>query len=258
MFTQSSPALVNALLGTLPDNAVRALTQSLGNCNQPLTHRGAVNLQPSNPPQDGPGIYTDQLSGQWNPADYSSLLPNTSTAAAVDIPGWDSADGPNNRNFYGDNFNFPTSQEFAINNYYGGPNTYVGGNTFLENAYTTNQTTVNHSVENLTVKTINGQPVAGPAGPPGANGENGQRGADGVNGINGIGINGRDGIAALLPPFRKAQLPDGVKLRFSNAEIVSNVTFDPETCDLTVDKAKIKIVTGVELTTRVLQFYGPG
>ena len=42
MYTQSAPSLMNALSGYLPDAAVRAVVQALGNCQQPLAHRGEV------------------------------------------------------------------------------------------------------------------------------------------------------------------------------------------------------------------------
>lgn len=44
MLTQTAPALRRSLQGALSPQVVAALTQSLGNCNQPLTHRGSVNI----------------------------------------------------------------------------------------------------------------------------------------------------------------------------------------------------------------------
>jgi hypothetical protein len=46
MLTAAMPALTNALRGVLPPNALKQLTQALGNCNQDLTHRGNVVIQP--------------------------------------------------------------------------------------------------------------------------------------------------------------------------------------------------------------------
>ena len=44
MLTQTTPALRRSLQGAMSPQVIAALTQSLGNCNQPLTHRGAVNI----------------------------------------------------------------------------------------------------------------------------------------------------------------------------------------------------------------------
>jgi hypothetical protein len=44
VLTQTTPALRRSLQGAMSPQVIAALTQSLGNCNQPLTHRGAVNI----------------------------------------------------------------------------------------------------------------------------------------------------------------------------------------------------------------------
>jgi len=44
MLTQMMPALIDALRQVLPPEAIGPLSQSLGNCAQPLTHRAGVNL----------------------------------------------------------------------------------------------------------------------------------------------------------------------------------------------------------------------
>lgn len=285
MFTQSSPALVNALSGALPENVVKALTQALGNCNQPLTHRAPVNLQPANAQQSGPGYYT---GGQWNPQDYQNILPTASDRSNVDIPNWEGPGGWNSGNFYGDTFQFPTSQEFTLNNYYGGPNVYGGGNSYFENLYATNQTVQNLTAQSLTVQNINGTPVVGPAGPPGARGDRGADGVPGAGGMNGIngwnGWNGLNGKDAVLPLPKKRQIMDGIKFApitvnlstggtlisptptitlsqnsiayvegvtpvTATATVVTGVTFDPTTCSLTATTAELSYVESLSVAT---------
>lgn len=168
MFTQSAPAIINALSGVLPDTAVRALVQALGNCQQPLSHRGDVTLQPTIR-QGRNGL---AQMGTWNPQQYPELLPPNFNQHFYDLPNvgsytngdWYSA------NYAGAQFSFPTSQEFSLNSYYGGPTFNVGGNstfnnTFTNNAYAVNADFSTTSIENLTVNNFNGVP-ASPLGTP--------------------------------------------------------------------------------------------
>lgn len=245
MLTQSAPALVNALAGSLPDDAVRALTQALGNCVQPLTHRGDINFQPSAPRQAGPGTYG---GGQWNPQDYADILPNTSQDFQADIPGWGGPGGMNSSNFYGDTFNFPTTQEFTLNNFYGGPNVYHGGNSYFQNSYTDNSTTENLTVTNLNVTTVNGQPLAGPVGPQG---QPGPQGAPGVPG--GVFVFNNN----VLPPPRRDWFLDDARLVFEPVEVVTGVTFDPDTCEIVARKRRIRVPTQLDMRGHALRFYGP-
>jgi hypothetical protein len=46
MLTSAMPAVTRALAGVLPPVALKQLTQALGNCNQTLTHRGDIIMQP--------------------------------------------------------------------------------------------------------------------------------------------------------------------------------------------------------------------
>lgn len=254
MLTQSAPAIVNALAGVLPSNAVQALTQALGNCNQPLTHRGPITFSPPDPQQDGPGLVGP---GRWNWGDYAHLLPNSDQQANLDVAGWEPAGGWNNHNYYGDTFNFPTSQEFTLNNYYGGPNVYNGGNSFFENSYVTNLTVQNQQVTNLTVETINGEPVVGPAGPPGARGDRGDDGRPGNAGVNGFnGRNGQDG-RDFRPAVKQAFVMTGVNVQRRNQRVVSGVSFNEETCELEPTFKTISFVDSVEPVVRFLWYYGP-
>jgi hypothetical protein len=152
MFTQSAPSLFNALSGYLPDVAVKAVVQALGNCQQPLTHRGPVSLSPPQPTNRG-GVMG---GGMWNPQIYQNSFPqNTSQYyfEAPNIGGYTSGDWFST-NYDGAQFSFPTNQEFAANSYYGGPTFNVGGNSFFDNTYADNAT-----YQNLTSNTINSQNV---------------------------------------------------------------------------------------------------
>lgn len=173
MLTQSQPAVVQALLKALPENAIKALTQAIGNCQQPLTHRGPVTIDPT-PRGDDRGMYNN---GAWDPSKYRDLLPSASQAGDVfiELPGF----GPggsyhagdwNSTNYGGNNFYFPTDNTFNTNNFYGGPTFNVGGNTTLENI----------TVNNINTTTINNYPVSGDGG--GGTGGGGAGGGGGGGG----------------------------------------------------------------------------
>lgn len=157
MLTQTMPAVVEALVQNLPEQAIRALTQALGNCNQPLTHRGSLNIQPY-VYGNRRGVYTGQ---RWNPNDYKDILPNAGESDDVDLPGFRAGDW-NSVNYGGGNFFFPTDQFFDESNFYGGPTTNIGGDTNFE---TINATTIN--VTNINTTNING---GGGGGGPGGGG----------------------------------------------------------------------------------------
>jgi hypothetical protein len=245
MLTQSAPAIVNALSGALPENVIQALTQSLGNCNQPLTHRAPINLQPRSRSENGPATYGP---GAWRPQDYYDLMPSASDSFSADVPGWGAPGGTNNHNWYGDTFSFPTSQEFNLNNYYGGPNVFNAGDSYFDQQYTVNHTTENHTTNNLTVNVINGRPVRGPAGRPGA------RGARGFDGNVAVDV----GLDGLLPRPKNRQLLTGVRSRRAQFSVVTDVRFDADTCRLLVDKVDLPpVVTRVEPDRGTLTYYGP-
>lgn len=156
MFTQSTPSIINALSGALPPQAVRALVQALGNCQQPLTHRGEVSLSPAGPPN----IAGVSRLGAWNPQQYTNLFaPNYQLNMEVPGGGGLTTGSLYNTNYGGAQFAFPTNQEFFANAYYGGPTFNVGGNSYFQNSYSTNATYQNAFVQNLSVTNVNGVPV---------------------------------------------------------------------------------------------------
>ena len=246
MLTQSAPAIVNALSGILPDAAVRALTQALGNCNQPLTHRAPLNLQPRNPQQNGPGTFGVDT---WQPQDYYDIMPTASDSFSADIPGWGGPGGANSNNWYGDTFNFPTSQEFNLNNFFGGPNIFNAGNSFFDNQYTYNHTTENQYTTNLNVTYINGRPVAGPPGRPGDRGASGRAGSDGLDGL--------DGRDAILPAPKQQKIITGVTAKKASFAVVVDVRFNSDTCQVEVDKVDLPdVVTSIKEVPGQITYYG--
>lgn len=247
MLTQTMPAVVEALVQALPEQAIRALTQALGNCNQPLTHRGSLNIQPY-VYGNKRGVYTGQ---RWNPADYRGILPTAGESDDVDLPGYTAGDW-NSVNYAGGNFFFPTDQYFDESNFYGGPTTNIGGDTNFE---TINATTIN--VTNINTTNINGGGGGGGPGGPG-----GSPATDpGVPGDPNYGepiytpVGGGTGTAgyrsATLRYIQEASLEPQVETvvkRVTSSvpphqdyEVVTGVTFDPSTCQIQISTTTIRV-----------------
>ncbi|NDD55018.1 hypothetical protein EBZ39_14345 [bacterium] len=226
MLTQTMPALLRALNGVLPDAALKQLTQALGNCQQPLTSRGDVNVAPANNVYNYNGVYNGY---QWNPQDYQYLFPtinNIDNRTTIDVPGWQGPGQWVTNNYAGNTFNFPTTNAFNVSQYYGGPTLNVGGDTVFNNAYTNNLTT-----NNIIVNTINGVPFEPPApipGPPGMPGKDGRDGQDGVDWFEGWGFPNRYRIFPLRhvtdasvvgQPTRAPVTPRGLVARTGDATV---------------------------------------
>lgn len=247
MLTQTMPAVVEALVQALPEQAIRALTQALGNCNQPLTHRGSLNIQPY-VYGNRRGVYTGQ---RWNPADYRDILPTAGESDDVDLPGYTAGDW-NSVNYAGGNFFFPTDQYFDESNFYGGPTTNIGGDTNFE---TINATTIN--VTNINTTNING----GGGGGGGAGGGGGPATDPGVPGDPNYGepiytpVGGGAGTAGYrsatlryLRDVRMEPKPEKAVKPFNTStpphqdyEVVTGVTFDPETCSIQLATTTIRV-----------------
>lgn len=258
MLTQSAPSIVNALAGVLPPNASRALLQSLGNCNQPLAHRGNLQLAPPNPRESGPGYVS---GGGWNPQDYADLMPQLGQSGNVDVPGYGAPGGWGSSNYYGDQFNFPVNQLFTTNQYLGGPNVYNSGSQYVTNSYSENITTNNMVTENLEVTNINGIPVAGPAGPAGNDGMNGLPGAPGAPGQAGVvfvgGLGGRlrqttKRIGPYLVGEPHVPLARSIFAVPRVIRIPATFEIDPETCEVSVTAFDEKtVIEAVNVVPRV-------
>lgn len=243
MFTQAMPTLAQSLQGSLPQQAIRQLMQVLGNCNQPLEHRGPVAVTPGPLGREaGPGFYG---SGAWGPDQLGELVNASSlfnNGAFIDST-------VNNNHFGGDQFLFNNNTEF-ISNFF--PTTFVIG-----------------------------QPGAagsdGAAGAAGGTGRDGAPGAEGINGVDGApgiiaviqldgrdgaagpagapGQPGRDGDAGLVgPPGLPGRdgLAGGYRLQAKEKQITIQLTkvtvedktvsislpaykIDPESCDVVID-----------------------
>lgn len=233
--TQSMPLLAGTVGARMDPQLLQMWQQALGNCGQPLTQRGPVNIQQSNFGNQQNGVYG---GGQWNPADYQNIIQNINEGPYIELPGYTS--NWNSVSYGGDTFFLPTYQQLLQNQFFGGPTFNVGGNVQFTNAFTNNVTATN-----INTTTINGLPIpgspgaegpAGPAGEPGAAGIPGLNGANGFdglpgpagfpglpgrNGLNGVGIRGRDGKDATAANLR-------VKVR------VPNLKLDDD-CNITED-----------------------
>lgn len=233
MYTQQAPAIIRALRDVLQPEQLEQLTHSLGNCQQPLAHRGPVALvPPASLGRNNRGVYGP---GAWDPAQYPGLIPTAGQPGQYEIggmqpPTWNSG------NQYASGFSFPTNQFFALNNFNGGPQVYIN-NSNIDNI--TNQTFQGNTaaVTNLTVQTINNQNIPGAAGPPGAAGQDGLPGAP-----------GGPGVAGFFPvgQFRPIRYLTGIKprlerVRWEKPRYVTDawvrpvaVTLDPDTCEVSV------------------------
>jgi len=229
MFTQSMPALAQALAGALPEAAIRQLMQSLGNCQQPLTHRGEVNLQPMQ--RTGAGGLA--RGGTWRASDYSDLLPNAGANVFYDIASPSVRNTVNSSNYGGHQFNFPINQGFAYNNYYGGETFNVAGNSTFESTNVYNFKADNSTINNLTVRNINyitpeGTPTAGP---PTEGGGSGEPGGGGGGMIPSLGGGGPIGVpipaANQVSTFLKDVTVRGtVNVNEAGAAVVKNTAVD--------------------------------
>lgn len=179
MLTRTAPAFYRNAQGTMPPDAVQAISQSMMNCAQPLEHRGSVSL--SRPlPQQSNGVLQ---SVGWNPSEYTDLFPEGATNSFIEMPSNGGyafgGNGDWNSTFYGSPyFDLSTQLQQNLNQFYSGPTLTVQGDTFFQNS-----TTENQYVTNLTVNNINGEPAPGTPGAQGPAGRQGERGLDGAPGL---------------------------------------------------------------------------
>lgn len=239
MFTQQAPALVKALRDVLTPEQLEQLTSSLGNCQQPLAHRGAVHISPApNMTRNNRGVYGP---GAWDPARYPGLVPNAGNQGLYDIGGMDPPVW-NTGNKYSSAFSFPTDQYFSQNQFFGGPQVYMSQGARIENIF--NDTFQGDSilVNNINVQQLNGQPLPGPAGPPGAVGQQGRPGAPGQNGIDRLipvgkfrplkHLVGNRPNINFFPRVIPARVADIWVREAVPTAVPTAVTFDPENCSV--------------------------
>lgn len=237
MFTQQAPAIVRALREALTPEQLEQLTTSLGNCQQPLAHRGPVSIAPSQfPGRNNRGVYGP---GAWDPSQYPGLIPNAGGKNFYEIGGMD-APIWNSGNQYASAFNFPTDQYFSQNQFFGGPQVYITHGANIENITNQNFEGDTATVNSITVNQFNGQdlpPTAGPAGAPGAQGRPGAPGEEGVVGVIPVGafrpiryLTGQKPKVEVAPKFIPPRVTDVWVRRAVTAVVPTAVTFDQENC----------------------------
>lgn len=258
MFTQAMPALSRAMQQSTPPGQMANISRALGNCEQPLTHRGPVAfLPPSNLARNNRGVYQgwspvagspNYGNGPWNPSQYPNLIPSAGFPGSFDIagmnhPAWNSG------NSYASNFSFPTDQHFNQNQYFGGPSFYVTNNAQIDNIYNQNFEGDEVTVKNFNTITINGNPTSGQPGPPGASGAQGLPGAPGAPGRGGLdggrpyGFNTE--FIQFLTGRPSAEVVYGSKnvvLQAVTLTIPTGVTFDAENCAVSFSGTQTYVV----------------
>lgn len=243
MLTQAVPSIIQAIGSTLPNETVKSLTQALGNCVQPLTHRGSLNIQP-NILGNRRGVYTGK---NWSSSKYADILPSAGSEAFADIPGYKAGDW-NSVNYDGSQFYFPTDNYFNTSNFYGGDTTNIGGDTNFQNVNVQNLT-----VNNLTVTEGGGQ--NGTDGRDGGRGEAGPPGDPGsIEPINppGGGGQGQLGYPSETVRFVTGIRPGGssmkvlkLKTTSGSALVVTGATFNPDTCSIDLATTTIDYISSV-------------
>jgi hypothetical protein len=271
VLTAAMPAVTNALRGVLPPNALKQLTQALGNCNQDLTHRGNVVIQP-----DG------WLNRANNNGVFDSLPPTSreyNEYVTPYLPG-DVIDSPYNNSY---NTNIDYGDVITV---LGGPPGADGsaGRAGVDGVAGVNGLDGRDGSDGSdgapgspgAAGTAGGDGAAGPPGFPGAAGAAGRDGRDGA-----AGRDGRDGnvnidaitgtiLSAILRRLKEKPgiysvdevLGEASKVSTSKKELVVGV--DCVDGELVVDKLPfrvvefvepVKVVTKVKHTSAI--YYGP-
>lgn len=262
MLTQAMPALAQAMQGVMPQMAVRRMMQALGNCNQPLEHRGPVSIRPTTrTPENelglgggqggggsfGPGVYSD--GGVWNQSlinqftDVSQIFNNNSF---VDLATFNNYLNTVNNNFGGDSFLFNNNANYNTNLF---PTTIINGVIGSDGINGINgfngvdgQPGVSGAAGLPGAAGADGAPgVAGPAGQAGAAGLAGAAGAAGAAGPPGAaGLAGRPGIPGLPGAVGLAGIGGGYELRPEilrwQIDLIRNVTVKAATVSVDVPK----------------------
>ena len=255
MFTQAMPALASSLQGALPAAAVRQLMQVLGNCNQPLVHRGPVAIRPGPMGREsGPAYYSNRA---WSPDQYQNLLnPGGvyNNNAFIDS-------GVTNNHFGGDDFLFNNSVEFITNTF---PTSVVIGQPGTPGRDGLSGTSGANGID--------GAPgaagAAGADGAPGAAGRDGRGGRDGRDGFDGVagppGLPGLDGLPGRPGRPGRDGIAGGYELKESQGSgslvvqsvsvkqataLVPKYQFDATECEL-VPNGNEEVQVNVELDVK--------
>lgn len=248
MLTQLMPALSKALGNALSPQDLRSLMQALGNCNQPLEHRGPVTFTPSLPPNDGAGgMYNRDY---WNYNDYTSVINNAGdTNVFNDIDQRDFSTAVYQTVFDNQTFNtYNTNITNIINNPPGGPGTPGAPGTPGSPGSDGADGGPGGQGPGVVVY------IEGPAGPPGDPGAPGFPGFGGPAGPpGGIGIF----VLPVFPPQQRGVDIDvitDVRLKISVADVLESVECD-EDGNLKLTYGELFVPTGLSVrksTVRVL------
>lgn len=252
MLTRAAPAIARSLGGVFNDQQAAQFLSSVGQCAQPLQHRGGVSFARGAFANAG-GVSS---SGGWNPADYPDLFPDAVQAGGdVEAPspgGYRAGDWYSN--YYGSPYFDLTTQLQQTLNQYMAQNTYEGDTVTIQgNSYVTNLTTNSLTAGDVATTSLNGEPLEdGPSGAQGARGLDGAAGAPGVPGallifnqppanFNQALLIAQNALAAANAALR--QLQDlrnrlaAARVRIRPHRAVQGVTFDPDACDVKVTKS---------------------
>lgn len=197
MLTQLMPAMARAFGNSISDQQLRSLMQALGNCNQPLEHRGEVALPQQMPRGSGNG---GMFNGDyWNWTEYGDLVNpgnniNLNTGNPINVNG-DTVTYPNNadggnyvvnrgnrggNNYFSDSNSFNEVSNFAYN---------YGGDAFFDmsDRSTIRLGDIFNQAGDTVINLINN--------PPGRPGRDGRDGRDGLDGLDGrAGERGEAGV----------------------------------------------------------------
>jgi hypothetical protein len=253
MLTNAMPAVTRALQGSLPQAALKQLTQALGNCNQQLTHRGDISVRPD------AWSYANNNNGTYDGyppsnSEYNQYVNNGDYSQYVDV-----------NNPYYNNPNYNTNIDYGDTIIVqGGPPGAPGqaGQAGRDGA------------EGGAGAAGQGGAAgdAGPPGSPGGAGGNGRDGRDGGAGRDGApggaGAAGQDGVVnidqiltTLLGRLRVRTaevIVDIEELNDTDHEVVTDVGFNEAICDVdptfdTIDGAVLAVLP----KRQTISFYGP-
>lgn len=254
MLTSQMPALTRALSGVLPPNALKQLTQALGNCNQEVTHRGPVSIVPDawQNVSNKNGTYDGFPPSVENYNEfYNEIVSNTTS------------------NVY--NVNSPVYNNVTR---LGDVITVLGGRAGRDG-----RDGLDGIIGRDGINGIDGRAgrdgtdgmggVAGPAGPPGApgigfRGEVGPAGPQGAPGPAGpAGRDGRDGVADVGLFVRKKAITfvtgGTCELSFNNYEALVGGHIDPDSCGFVPEYEMREELVSVKFVpeTKTDTFFGP-
>ena len=250
MLTNAMPSVIKALQQTLDPSTLKAFTQALGNCNQPVAQRGPVNVA-NKYYNSRSGEYPGAAFNDWGPGTFQNFDVNQGNniypiffppfnpdfpppfqpypilppyippgGMPIDSPGSGGNIPPINNNFYPIDFWLP-SFPFFPPPFTPPPGNVIGGPAYIPDPTIDRPIVTDPDLRGPNIRgPINGRPFPGPSGPPGQAGPRGDDGSDGRDGAPGApGPAGPAGplVPPLLPPF--FPVPDVPKFRSEKTSV---------------------------------------